>query len=335
MALIDILKKLNIIRVGSVSGTYHNAKERPMALQDDMFLGKSEPGSAKNDKAPKGTLFGVLIISVILAILFILLALTSTISWLIILIWVVWVVYVWLLFAGKITFVLGLTWMVVLIILSVVSAVLVIFTQTDNNSSTVSNAPALTTAECKPYYEKYNNKVLNISSDGLQGTIGIKIDNSNGCKLHGYYNVILSQNLPQNPYKRDIGVSYHYNILLREADRTTRTKYDEFGVLSPAFKNTTLLPDPFANSLTRTNLYSQGMDVTETRYFYWGYEIDTNFSEARYQEILDDTKLEIINGTPFIEETKDSNGYSYTVNGERAAISAEIVKTYNLTIEES
>ncbi len=33
MSLLDVLRKLGILRMGAVSGTYHNAKERPIELQ--------------------------------------------------------------------------------------------------------------------------------------------------------------------------------------------------------------------------------------------------------------------------------------------------------------
>ncbi len=339
MSLKDKLKKANIIRVGAVSSTYKNAKDRPMSLQDDMFIGKDNPienDLPKTDKTPKKPSKNLLIVCAVLTFIFIYLALTTTIAWLLILIWIAVLLYFWLLYTGKVVFVLNISITMLLVIVSFLSFFLILLTQSDNGSEAdkKSSAKELTSEECKPYYDKYNGKVLKLSSDGLQGTVGIKIDMSAGCKLLGWYNVILSYNLPQNPYKRDIGPSYHYTVMLREKDINERTKYDGFGDLSAAYKNVTSLPDPFSDSQTRSSLYSQGEQATETRYFYWGYNLDTKFSEKRYQEILDSTKLEIVDGQPYIEETQDDIGYSYSVNDDKAAENGNIVKTYILTIEE-
>ena len=113
MNILDTLKKLNIVRAGSVSGTYKNAKDRPIALQDDMFLGKQEPNGQKPTSAqatnstnpnnrPNKPKPSLLIASGIAALLFLFLELTTTIAWVLVLIWVVWVLYIWLLHLGKV-----------------------------------------------------------------------------------------------------------------------------------------------------------------------------------------------------------------------------------------
>jgi hypothetical protein len=344
MGFVDILKKLNILRAGSVSGTYTNAKDRPMALQDDMFLGKPEPNKEENKSSqsgdknkPKTPGRIALIVSIVLAIFFILLSLTTTIAWLIIIAWVVWVTYIWLVYTKRFK-PFGFSLTITLIVFCVVSFLVVLLTQSDpsgsSNGSIKNAAKTLSAQQCEPYYEKYNGKILKISSDGLEGTVGIKIDKTNGCKLLGYYSVLLARNIPENPYKRDVGPSYHYIVLLRTKGQTTRTSYDSFGALSPAFKNVTTLPDPFADSVARSELYSQGVQAAETRYFYWGYKLDAPFSEERYQEILDSTQLDIVDGMPYIEEKQESDGgYSYSINHDNAAVKGTIVKSYALTIE--
>jgi len=332
--ILEILKKYNVIRVGAVAAKYKNARERPMALQDDMFIGKPEPGVKKGAPTAKfSPIKKLAIISLVLFFVFFILAMTSWLSWLVILIWIALMIYLWLTWTGKLVLKISISAVALLVVVVVFSFLLIIFTQT---SSPKTATKPLTAAECKPYVDKYDGKIFNISSDGLQGTIGIKVDTSNpaACKLHGYYNVILSYNLPQNPYTRDIGPSYHYIVMLRGSGQNARTKYDGFGTLSPAYKNFTSMPDPFSGGQTRSNLYSQGSTATETRYFYWGYEIDINFSDARYQEILNDTKLDIVNGTPFIVEKGDGTSYSYSVDDDTAAVSGDIVKSYNLTITE-
>jgi hypothetical protein len=333
--IIDFLKKTGVLRVGSVSATYKNAKDRPIELQDDMFLGKTKKSNSNSESLKKPGHVGkkALIASIVAFILFLVLSLATSITWLIFIIWLLWLIYVWLVFAGRIK-AFNFSTKIGFIILCFVS-LLFVFVFVDGSDSESSNQKVLTAAECQPYYNLYNNKVLKISSDGLQGTIGIKIDMSEGCKLKAWYNVLLSHEIPQNPYKRDAGgASYHYMVMLREANQTSRDKYDGYGSLAAVYKNFTSMPDPFADSVVRSELYSQGTQAAATRYFSWGYIIDTNFSESRYNDIFKMTKLEIVNGLPFIEEELiDGGGYSYGVNTDRAAESGNIIKTYRLTIE--
>lgn len=335
MKVTDFLKKTGVLRVGSVSATYKNAKDRPIELQDDMFLGKLKSSNSGKGSSKKPGHVGkkALIASIIAFILFLVLSLATSITWLIFIIWLVWLVYIWLVFAKRIK-AFNFSTKIGFIILCFIS-LLIVFVFVDSSDSEVVNQKVLTAAECQPYYDQYNEKVLNISSDGLQGTIGIKIDMSEGCKLKAWYNVLLSHEIPQNPYKRDSGgASYHYMVMLRDADQTSRDKYDGFGSLAAVYKNFTSMPGPFDDSVARAKLYSEGVQAAATRYFSWGYMIDTNFSESRYNEIFKKTKLEIVNGLPFIEEKLiDNNSYSYGVNTDRAAENGDIIKTYNLTIE--
>jgi hypothetical protein len=340
MSIMDILKKLNIVRAGKVAAVYTNAKDRPMALQDDMFLGKDEPPKSGTPVTPPSggrqkPGKALLLASLILAVVSILFAFTTTIAWLFILFWVVWCIYIWFVYIGKILWFFGFSITIYLIIFLIISSFGILLTQNSvkkNTSSSNTSTAKLTSAECQPYYDKYNGKVMNISGDGLKGTVAIKIDKSNGCKLLGWYNVLLSYNLPQNPYKRDVGPAYHYIVTLRTANQTTRSENDGYGALSPAFKNQTVLPDPYSTSSQRAALYSQGINATETRYFYWGYNIETNFSEKRYQEIFQKTKLEIVDGMKFIEEKTEGSTFSYSINQDRAAESGTISKSFNLTI---
>lgn len=55
MSLMDVLRKLGIVRMGAVSGTYRNAKERPIELQmDGVFDAKKDliNSPAEQKKAP-------------------------------------------------------------------------------------------------------------------------------------------------------------------------------------------------------------------------------------------------------------------------------------------
>lgn len=351
MKLIDTLRKLGILRFGANTGVYHNAKDRPLELQSEGIYNAEKDTVDKDDlkkvvaalkpASPAKISNKFFIASVIVGVLFMFLSLASTLWWLLVILWVTWVAALWLISKGRL--ILSLRFGLVFTCLIIFSFLLVIFTVKDSDSASKSSGSnsttkKLTSAECQPYVQKYNNKVLKVSADGLQGTIGIKIDASNGCKLKGWYNVLLSYNLPQNPYKRDAGVAYHYTVLLRSSSSSERTKSDGLGDLSAVYMNQAVLPGPFDDSVARAKLYSNGQAASDTRYFSWGYMIDTNFSEERYNQILNNTRFEIVNGTPFMEEKSENVGgissYSWTVNEDEAAAKGTIVKSYNLTITE-
>ena len=188
----------------------------------------------------------LLIVSTIIMAILLILDLFGLVRLTLIIIWAIWFVIIFASSKGNIKKLLPLRLM--FIILAVFSVIFVfvwpgvIFISSKNGTSV-----QLTAEECQPYVKKYNNKVLKISSDGLQGAIGIKLDTSSGgCKLKGYYNVLLSRNLELNPYKRDVGVGYNYIVLLRSSNDQERTKYDSYEVLSSAYKNFYDLPDPYA-----------------------------------------------------------------------------------------
>lgn len=346
----DKLKKLNIVRAGGVATTYKSAKDRPMSMQDDMFIGRDQTNPENGTPPPEGkqqkeqkkhSHLKSLIACSILSLVFILLSLTTTIAWLFIVIWLLMLIYFWLLFLGKIKILFGFSLVWLLVIVSVFTFILILLTQSessgDGSSSgkKVASSKSLTSEQCKPYYEKYNGKVLKVNSDGLEGTIAIKIDASNGCKLLGWYNVLLSYGLPANNYTRDIGPpAYNYVVLLRPNETDKRTKYDGYGALMGAYKNVTQLPDVYAEGRERSALYSDGAQRTDTRYFYWGYKIDTDFTESRYNEIFKDKVLQIVDGLPYIEEEAQADGgYSWGVNTDKAAVDGTIVKSYTLSIE--
>lgn len=287
------------------------------------FLIKQKPG-------PK-----LLIASTVIVAILLILGLFGLVKLTLIIIWAIWFVIIFAYSKGHIKKLLPLRLM--FIILTVFSVIFVfVWPGTALKSGENNTSTQLTIEECRPYIEKYNDKILKISSDGLQGTIGIKIDTSSGgCKLKGYYNVLLSYNLPQNPYEKDLGAAYHYIVMIRNEDEQKRTEYDSYGALSSVYKNFYNLPEPFADSVERSNLYYTDETATSTRFFSWGYEIETNFSEQRYQQIFEKNKLEIVDGLDYIEEEKNGDTvFSWGINHEKAAVGGEIVKSYILTIEE-
>lgn len=51
MKLIDLLRKLGILRFGVEKGVYHNAKERPMSLQDESVFNSKKDVIDLNKKS--------------------------------------------------------------------------------------------------------------------------------------------------------------------------------------------------------------------------------------------------------------------------------------------
>jgi hypothetical protein len=53
MSVLDILRKLGILRMGATGGTYHNAKERPIELQmDGVFNAEKDLINKKKPTQP-------------------------------------------------------------------------------------------------------------------------------------------------------------------------------------------------------------------------------------------------------------------------------------------
>ncbi|MEI6886885.1 MAG: hypothetical protein WCK31_01455 [bacterium] len=203
------------------------------------------------------------------------------------------------------------------------------------NTSSVSKSKTLTSEECKPLIEKYNNKVLKISENNLNGSIGIKIDGN--CKFTARYVITFNAILPTNPIP-DIpsGAQYTYENLLHKASLTERGHYG-IGVLSIAKQNFMQLPDPFSTSKQVAEFYRNPGDYSNgtSNNFYSSFERAGNLSQDKYSEFLNDNVFEVVDSLPYIVKTPSSiGGFSYSVDSEKAEKEGKIVKTFNMKISE-
>lgn len=251
---------------------------------------------------------------------------------------VIWVVF-FILFILKLLKVSLGCWMGIFFIILILSIIFMIsgsHKKTTGSGSSSTTATKLSADECKPFYDKYNNKVLKISGTDIVGSIGIKI-NPDDCKLSGRYIFALTAALPANPIP-EIAVSSYYNYVnnLHKSTETVRGHYG-VGVLSQATQNTMTLPDPFSTSQQVSTFYRNQTDyaVHQGTSFYWSYESMGYFSQERYQAMLDNNVFEIVNGLPYMDkETSASGGFSYSIDQEKAEVDGTIVKTFNMTISE-
>ncbi|MEI6462803.1 MAG: hypothetical protein WCO33_04020 [bacterium] len=204
-----------------------------------------------------------------------------------------------------------------------------------NTSSYNASTKQLSAEECKPLIDKYNNKVLTITDNNLKGSIGIKIDSD--CKYTARYIITFNAVLATNPIT-DFpgGAQYTYENNLHNASQTERGHYG-VGVLSIAKQNFMQLPDPFSTSTKVAEFYRNPTDYSNgtSNNFYWSYERMGNFSMDRYNAMLTDNVLEVVDGLPYmVKEPSSSGGFSYSVDSERAEKEGKIVKTFNMTISE-
>lgn len=193
----------------------------------------------------------------------------------------------------------------------------------------------LSAEECKPYIAKYDGKILKITGEGLVGQVAIKID-PNACRIKAYYVATFTSNIAQNPDTSFFGSPpYNYIIRMHKPSDTSRGNND-YGALSPVYANAGVLPAPYTESQVLSEFYRpEGTPDGPTSNFYWHYNIDTNFSEARYQQIFTDNVFEVVDGLPFIEVTDHGDGVKgYSINHDRAEKEGKIIKTIDLTISE-
>jgi hypothetical protein len=198
--------------------------------------------------------------------------------------------------------------------------------------STSSSSGKLSASDCKPLYDKYNKKVLNISGTGISGSISITI-NPEDCKSVIRYINLINTTLADKHYKLS---PYKYNYIgARHTPAQTDRGHYGVGTISVVNQNQGKLPDPFADSRTTSDFFFKGTgNVDTTDWFYNSTTREPYFSEKIYQELVTETVFEIIDGQNFIkEETLQGGGYSYGIDHEAAEKSAPIVKTFNMTIK--
>ena len=193
----------------------------------------------------------------------------------------------------------------------------------------------LTPAQCKPIYDEYNEKIVDVTGDGLKGSVGIKINPEN-CEANVYYNFLTTMNLEKNYTIPNSGYSeYYYAASIREKD-ATRDQLVGTTQLSAVYTNTDTLPDPFSYSRSE-EVYNTREVVTgaSTNVFINGWMSTFIFKEDSYDVITSRTVYEAVNAAPFatVEDLGD-NSKNYGMDDDTACKEGDIVNTVQLTYTE-
>jgi energy-coupling factor transporter transmembrane protein EcfT len=190
----------------------------------------------------------------------------------------------------------------------------------------------LTPAQCKPIYEQYNEKIVDITGEGLKGSVAIKINPEN-CEANVYYNFLTTMNLDKNYSIPNSGYSkYYYAASIRE-ENATRDELVGTTQLSPVYTNKNTLPDPFTYGGTE-ELYNTREVVTgaSTNIFINGWMSTFIFKEDSYDTIPSRTIYEAVDAAPFaIVEDLGNNSKNYSQDSDTACGKGNIVNTVQLT----
>ncbi len=190
----------------------------------------------------------------------------------------------------------------------------------------------LTPEQCAEYAEKYDNKVLKITGEGIKGTIGLTA-NVEECRIVVIYHFLMQVDLPENPYK-EYSSQYNYIGLLHSPEETGRESSYGTGYIAAGYVNKDALPeDNFTTSMhdfyAPLELANQ-LNVTST--FFQASERWYDLTDEGYAEILTKTVYDFIDGKPYIVED-NSNGYSsYSIDIEKAEEKGKIVKTFTFKV---
>jgi hypothetical protein len=196
------------------------------------------------------------------------------------------------------------------------------------SKSTSTNEP-LTKEQCVPIYEEYNDTVLDITSDGLKGTIGIKI-NEEDCEATVTYNFLFNAELTKNfKISEYANPEYQYTGILRGPDE--KRDDGDYAMIFYVLQNKDTLPDPYTMAFDAVDYGRQAVDGT-TSTFVQSWQKRYTFKENRYDEILSKTIYEIVDGSDSMDiTTTEDGGHSYSLDSELAAKNGNLVKSFTLT----
>ena len=207
----------------------------------------------------------------------------------------------------------------------------ILFAVNPKGKNSSNSSSALTPKQCEPIYEKYNEKIVDITGDNLKGSMAIKIDPDN-CEANVYYNFLVTVSLDKNYSIPNSGYSeYYYAAYIQKPGETS-----VYGTtsLQPAFTNTSSLP---------SDLFSYGSDYDNRRVvegessnvFYNSWMSTFYFNDESYEKILERTTYGIVNSAPYaVVEEIDEYSKNYSVDSDKACEEGESLKTIQLTYTE-
>lgn len=202
---------------------------------------------------------------------------------------------------------------------------LIFLTKDSVKKTSTSSEKPLTAEECAPIAEKYDGKILNVSSDGLKGRVAIQITDRATCKAKIVHQYLFAANLENDSQYGYMGYT------TEKDDQENRQYWYGNGSIAPAYQNKDQLPaNPYEIG---SSYYGGGNGNSDT--FYSSYSEEPYLTENRYQEILDEEKLYVLGDASFVIVTNEGEGMSSsTGDDERAAKEGPIVKIFNLTFSE-
>jgi hypothetical protein len=188
----------------------------------------------------------------------------------------------------------------------------------------------LTPEECKPIYEKYNGKLLDIKSDGLIGRADVEI-NPDDCKATVSYVFQFTASLEKN--NLDSAVSSYWGYFAEYPISDDRKTWSGSGEIFPVFQNVRSLPEVGEESHEFYG-YEADFDLNITEFYHW-FSRTYVFSDEKYENLFKRNRYVIIDGREYIEEVETGGmTFSGSLNTDLAAPVAPIVKEFKLNITE-
>ena len=222
---------------------------------------------------------------------------------------------------------------IILAVVIILNITLIIFVKPNTTKEKV-----LTKKECQEVYDEYNNKILDITGDGIKGTIGIEIEQED-CKAKVYYNILLVAQLDKN-YQLELlnYPEYKYAGSVRDP-KEGRTTTRGTGQLNPVFENRDNLPNDIFEFGMTTEFYNSNdiINGSSTNVFSHSWRSDFTFDKDSLSDITSRTLYEITDGSEYIIKEQiegDEKAYSYTMDADKASQEGNIVKTFQLTYVE-
>jgi energy-coupling factor transporter transmembrane protein EcfT len=216
------------------------------------------------------------------------------------------------------------------ILLGIFLLSVLIFVIVNPKSSRSSKSAELSPSQCKPYYERYNQEVYDISGDGITGTMGVTINPEN-CETVIAYNFLITADVPRNYEIPNSGYpDYKYVSSIRETGEERSSAYGMIE-LQPVLK-TTLPGDLYSYGIDSIEYgYEQLREGTSTNKFYGGWLSQFIFYEDAIDTLTSRTLLDMVDASDYeVVESTGENSFSYTIDEDKACAEGPIVKSIDL-----
>ncbi len=222
-------------------------------------------------------------------------------------------------------------WFVLLVIVGLSILVFVIIDPKSNSSS---KSKELSESECKPFYERYNKAIWDISGDGVVGTLGVTIDPKN-CESVFAYNFLITADVSKNYSIPDSDfLEYKYASSIREPGQDRSSLYGTIQ-LEPVIKKS--LPSDLYDYGIDSNEYGydQLREGTNTDTFYGGWLSQFIFYDGAIEKLTSRTLYEMVDSSDYeVVEITGENSKSYSIDSDTACAEGPIVKSVELTYTE-